>query len=481
MVMLIEGRYNAATVMVDDLEETALEQVQKMMNHPAFEGPRDTCIMPDCHWGHGATIGFTMPMKDKVVPSTIGVDIGCGMLAVNFGTIPAFDVADDELLAELDLEIRKRVPMGRAVHREAVIHMINDFPWRVCERKLAKFNKHSPVGEVEGGYGGEYFKKLIERVGYDVNRAIASYGTLGGGNHFIELGQSNVTGDTWCIIHCGSRGLGLHIAKYWEGVANDLRQADAVREHFSSFNPEWVENYLRFNPDDLSDEELMGWIHGKHGSIVDWDELKATYTDVQASRIGDIGKELKKAHKIVQDGGSPLDYLEGEEAHGYIRDMIFAQTFASESRKWISRVVQEALETTLTADYPIVDLVESVHNYIDFDDTVIRKGACRAHADERVVIPYNMKDGTLLCRAKGNPDWNNSAPHGAGRAMSRTEAKRQFSAEDVEKQTEGVFMSKRPIDEAPRAYKDPKVIEAAIGPTVEITERVIPFLSLKDA
>jgi len=179
-----------------------------------------------------------------------------------------------------------------------------------------------------------------------------------------------------------------------------------------------------------------------------------------------------------------LDYLEGEEAHGYIIDMIFAQTYASVSRREMMRSVEQALDelefgTQLNSKPWRYEDVESVHNYIDFEDATIRKGACRAHEGERLIVPLNMKYGTLICEGRGVDSWNNSSAHGAGRAMGRRDAKRQFSEEDFEEQTDGVFMSKNPLDEIPGAYKDPEMIEEALGESVEVVERVEPFLSIK--
>jgi len=215
------------------------------------------------------------------------------------------------------------------------------------------------------------------------------------------------------------------------------------------------------------------------------DKIRADFDGEDIQEMFDkISQFIQKTKNAEKERNTDLDYLEGEEAHGYIKDMIFAQTYASESRKRMAIAVHDAVKKVEMGVVPdvkkIQDRIESVHNYIDFNDGVIRKGACRAHDGERLIVPFNMNYGTLICEGKGRDDWNNSAPHGAGRAMSRTEAKNRYDEQDMAEQTGDTYLSVTPVDETPRAYKDPELIEEAIGPTTaEIVDRVKPLLSVK--
>ncbi len=464
MTFEIDGEYNTATVHTnqsrENAETEAIEQIQEMADAEAFasgdgdEG--DIAIMPDFHWGAGAVIGFTMPVKDRIVPNTIGVDIGCGMYAVNFGEV------DDLDLETLDEEIRSRVPTGFDVHGRNDYHMIEGFPWAMCQAKLDTFSQHSdiefpPATEV---YTDSYFEETCRQVGYDQGRAINSVGTLGGGNHFIELGVDSDE-STWCIIHSGSRGIGAEIAQYWQDRATDRMNDRAMESEI----PDSIEPYL-----------------GE-----DWkpkaDKIREDFdgSDIQ-DKFDEISQFIQHTRDAESNRNTDLDYLEGDEARGYVIDMIFAQTYASESRKKMARGVAEALAHVTNDEKEYLykqDDVESIHNYIDFSDATIRKGACRAHEGERLVVPFNMKYGTIIARGKGKAEWNESSAHGAGRAMSRTEAHNRFTDEDFTEQTEGVFMSEKPMDEIPGAYKSPEDVEAALGDNVEVENRITPFLSIK--
>lgn len=476
----LEGEYNAASVKLDEtlVEDECLQQIQDMTDGEAFEGDNDIAIMPDTHWGSGAVIGFTMPLKDKICPNTIGVDIGCGMYAANLGKLDV-DINEEDTLEELDREIRERVPMGFNVHDRTDYHFKNDFPWERCQIKLEKFNENSDLADIDTEYGIEYFKDLINRIGYRTGRTINSMGTLGGGNHFIELGKSQKNGDTWCIIHSGSRGIGARIAEYWQDEAVESRRRKILIDKCNTIkmpNGDSVYPYVKFNSAD-GGITRMAWLQGAKGeSFKKEDKIREVFD----------GEEIQEAHnKLTElmpdtyDLNEDHAYLYGSEARQYIKDMVFAQTYASKSRKRMMHRVTEAFHEVGGRLPLYAELIESVHNYIDFEDQTIRKGACRAHEGEKIVIPFNMNYGTLIAEGKGEESWNRSAPHGAGRAMSRTAAKDKYSEEDMGEQTEGVFMSKKPVDETPKAYKEPEMVEEAVGETAEVVDRIVPFMSLK--
>lgn len=388
-----KGEYGTAKVMIDIIDESTVSQIYEFLNHELFVN--HIAIMPDCHYGKGAVIGFTMKLSDKIIPNIVGVDIGCGMLSNNIGKNLFAEITKPEL----DEEIRRMVPFGTGVHRDVRFNedKYNPF-WERANNKLVKFiqkfnevyNTHYEV-EV---FNKEWLENKCGQIGMDYERAIRSVGTLGSGNHFIEMNKSANTGDYWVTVHSGSRQLGYKIAEYWQ----------------------------------------------------------------------------KKA------GKGYLSYLEGEDMFGYLVDMLFAQQYADENRDIMQNLIH------LVTELEVSEEITSVHNFIDFDDFIIRKGAIRSYENEKMIIPFNMEDGILICEGKSNKEWNYSAPHGAGRVASRRWAKDNLSNSDAEKRMKdkGIYFSTLPTDELKGAYKDPKIIEESIGPTAEIIDRLIPAIAMKD-
>jgi RNA-splicing ligase RtcB len=289
-------------------------------------------------------------------------------------------------------------------------------------------------------YDYEWFKGFCKRIGIEVHTACNSLGTLGGGNHFIEIGVSENTG-YWLTIHTGSRNLGLKVAKYWQDKAVNVTE----QEH-----KERIATVLRETRDKTEIEQRIEWI-------------KADY-----------------------NGDKELMFLTGERMHGYLIDMLFAQQYAAENRNWILLAMKRALGFEYNDDinvwntYKLMGRIESVHNYIDFHDMIIRKGAIKS--EYLMIIPFNMRDGLLICKGKDNPDWNFSAPHGAGRLMGRGEAKRKLDMQEFTEQMGGIVSSsvcEGTLDEAPSAYKSAALIESLIEPTVTIVDRVKPVLNIK--
>lgn len=482
----LEGVHTDAEVVgvdEDAVEAECLAQIQRMIDHEAFTEP--VRVMPDAHQGTGSVIGFTMPLGDRIIPNVIGVDIGCGMHAANLG--PDLPVEG----GDLDEAIRARVPMGfgpdglDAPDRE-YYHVKNDFPWEIVNETLAEFIEAADGEYVEGmaefreagGYDIEYFKELCaERAGrtsayFDVQKAISSVGTLGAGNHFIEIGKSVRTGEYWVVVHSGSRGLGANTATYWQKQASRLRddRADRARDRLA----EYPDRYVKFDPETVSDADLLDWLQGGKGEdFVNYGEIKADHHESDPHRIEEIREDLKAAVPTGDPEGSDLDYLDGEEAAGYLIDMIFCQRYAAENRRMMARAVADVLGVEIT------DEISATHNFIDFRDCIIRKGATRSYEGERVVVPFNMRDGTLICEGKSNPEWNYSVAHGAGRVMSRTQAKEEFEERDVRAEMDGIQTSVVPVDEAPGAYKDAATIEAAIEETAEVVDRLEVVHNLK--
>jgi len=452
----IEGEQTTARVFLEDdqLESSCRSQIQTLVDHEAFTEP--VRIMSDAHPGRGSVIGFTMALGDRVIPNVIGVDIGCGMFAANLG--PELAVEGEAL----DDAVRSRVPMGAGksglnAPERSHFHVKNDFPFAETTATLEGFvdaldSEHAELRQFleHGGYDIDYFKELCRRVGTDVNYAINSIGTLGGGNHFIEVAQHTETGHYWVVVHSGSRNLGARIAQHWQERATELTTARALArdsdQTLSSPDSKPISKYLRDN-----------------GSIIR-DHVRR---DFSGGDIEDAFEELA-ALGADEDRNTTLDYLEGEEADGYFIDMIFAQQYASVSRRMMAEEVADVLGVEFR------DEIESVHNFIDFRDQIIRKGATRSYDGERVIVPFNMKDGTLIVEGKSNPEWNYSVCHGAGRVMSRTRARNTFDQDAVSAALSdaGVHTSTVPVDEAPGAYKNSELIEAAIEPTAEVVGRL---------
>jgi RNA-splicing ligase RtcB len=484
----LTGEYTTARVMVEDaslVDDNCLDQIRTLIDHPAFTEP--VRVMPDAHYGAGSPVGFVMPLGERVVPNVVGVDVGCGMCATNLG--PAVPLADDP--AARERRVREVVPMGRAVRDDDdAVHLLDEFPFDRANDTFERFDAAyrerfgEPIDPIEfdvDGYDGDYVEALCERVLADrrqgIGHVIRSAGTLGGGNHFVEFARARGSGDCWLVIHSGSRYLGLAVAKHWQGVATDRRTAGDIRDAI----PEAYVDYLRFDPDEVSDSELYTWVTGGMGeSHVDEERLRRELDGAEIERAFDALGAMRPAGdggRAGDDGrDTDLDYLEGREGHGYLVDMLFAQQYAAWNRELMTEAICAAL------DVDPVDQFQSVHNYVDFRDLTIRKGATPAREGQRLLIPFNMADGSILARGKGNPDWHATAPHGAGRAMSRGAARREISMEAFAASMEGVYSEsvvEAVRDEAPGAYKPAADIEAALAPTAEVVDRLDVVHNLK--
>ena len=389
-------------IMTDDIEDAALDQIHTLVSIPAFEDSKIR-VMPDVHAGKGCVIGFTANMGDKIIPNVVGVDIGCGMLTVDLGK-PSFS------FDELEEAIQKRVPSGMNVHSGRIARF-PELQELYCYRDLRD-------------------SKRLER----------SIGTLGGGNHFIEIDRDE-DGETYLIIHSGSRNLGKQVAEYYQKIAVDLMSGKG--ELFKA------------------QEELIA-------------EYKA---QGRRTEIQDAIKELHKAFRAkTPDLPADLCYLSGEWSERYLHDMKICQEFAILNRKTMA----DSMVDELGLD--VHDFFETIHNYIEFDTNIVRKGAISAKKDETLLIPINMRDGCILGVGKGNPDWNYSAPHGAGRVMSRMKARESVSLEDFKKSMSGIYSQsvvEETIDESPFAYRSIDKILDKIEPTVEIKKLLKPVYNFK--
>ena len=479
MVLELTGEHTTARVMVDDeslVESGCLEQIETLIDHPAFTEP--VRIMPDTHWGAGAPIGFTMPLGDRVVPNIVGVDVGCGMAATNLG--PELPLEDEER----ERRVREAVPMGRSVHDyDDAVHLVEEFPFERANRVFERFDdayaerfgqRIDPLEFDFDGYDGDYFEALCDRVLADQRQSmgyvIRGVGTLGGGNHFVEFARAQTTGDYWLVIHSGSRYLGKSVAEYWQSKATERRNVATIRESL----PERYHDYLKFDPTEVDEQDLYAWVTGGKGeSHLRKDAIRA---DFDGSEIEDVFDRLGDLRPDASDRNTDLDYLEGREAHGYYVDMLFAQQYARWNREVMADRICEALGVEP------VERFQSIHNYVDFRDLTIRKGATPAREGQRLVVPFNMAEGSLLARGKGNDEWHQTAPHGAGRVMGRGEAHRTVDMAEFEAAMDGIYSEsvvESVRDEAPMAYKSADAISEAIEPTADVLDWLVPVHNLK--
>ncbi|MBQ1926519.1 MAG: RtcB family protein [Proteobacteria bacterium] len=394
----IQGKFNSAVIFTDVVDESSLAQVQLLCDQAFTEGAHIR-MMPDIHAGAGCTIGTTMTITDKIVPNLVGVDIGCGMYAI--------ELEQTQMdYAKLDETIRAHVPFGREVRPE----------------------KHEFANEID----------LTELRCYRMvndRRAIRSIGTLGGGNHFIEIDRDE-NGKLWLVIHSGSRYLGLQVANTYQEIAWQALNHTHIRD-------------------------LRALI----------DEMKA---NGERKKIEKVIKKIRK--QVITDIPKDLAYLENEDFEDYLHDMEIVQKYAVLNRQAMADVIIREMKLD------VADAFTTIHNYIDIPNRILRKGAVSAKSGETLLIPVNMRDGSLICKGKGNDEWNQSAPHGAGRLFSRTQAKQTFTVDEFQKTMDGIYttsVSADTLDECPMVYKRMEDIVDNIAPTVDVLQVIKPEYNFK--
>ena len=396
----IKGQKNTAVCYAKVVEEDAIEQIRRMCDYGLTEGSKIR-IMPDVHAGKGCTIGTTMTVQDKVCPNIVGVDIGCGMYTVK--------LEEKEIDFEKVDEAAHYIPSGM----------------NVWEGRKERFDLT----------GLRCFRSLR-----DSKRLERSLGTLGGGNHFIEVEVSK-DGTYYLVIHSGSRNLGKQVAEIYQQVAIDLHMG---KEEYFKQRDEIIKTYKA---------------SGRRGEIqTALKELKDGYET--------------KALEVPDD----ICWLYGSFLEDYLHDIEICQNFAKRSRELMASIILE--KTGMTA----VEAFHTIHNYIDVDEMILRKGAIAAHEGEKVLIPINMRDGSVIAVGKGNPEWNYSAPHGAGRIMSRTKAKEMLSLEEYRETMKGIYttsVNEKTLDEAPMAYKALEDIIDVIRESVDIIDIMKPVYNFK--
>lgn len=398
------------------VEDKVLEQLQTVMDARLFDNDKIK-IMPDTHAGKGCVIGFTAPLQERIVPNLVGVDIGCGIMTYNIGKREIDYKA-------LDRFIKQNIPSGVDVRKDLSV-------WD--DGKILDYSIR--LEDLRADFGGVENRERI------IDRAKRSIGTLGSGNHYIEIDE-DAEGTKYLIVHSGSRNLGKEICDFYQDKARKKTEELFAREKTDII-----------------------------------ERLKAE------GRTQEIECELSKIAKPIKG----LEWLVGQDAEDYLHDMKICQCFAKWNRFFISMLIGKHLKANPIHRFKYyVDIegtfFDTVHNYINFSDNILRKGAIAAPANTMVTIGLNMRDGNLLCKGKGNADWNCSAPHGAGRLMSRSQAKKEVSMKDFKETMKGVYtscISKETLDESPMAYKDWHEIVERIGDTVEVVKHIKPVYNFK--
>lgn len=408
---IVKGTYNQAKVFTDIVEETAIKQIENLCSMEEFKESKIR-IMPDVHAGSGCTIGTTMTIKDKIIPNLVGVDIGCGMITIELGNI-------DIDLPKLDIYINKHIPSGFNINKN-VIYNYND----QIENNIKCF-------------------KYLGKTSTEFSKGI---GTLGGGNHFIEI-DADDNNNKYLVIHTGSRNIGNRVAKYYQDMAYNYNMGltpninDAIEKLIIQLKEE--------NNQDLIQSEIQ--------------KLKEKYNNNDNT----IDKELC--------------YVTNDLMHDYLNDINIIQEYSRLNRETIAEKILNAIFNKNLEEYIFY---HTIHNYIDIENMILRKGAISAQNNEKVLIPINMRDGSLICVGKGNADWNYSAPHGAGRLMSRVTAKNNITLEQFQDSMKGIYstsINKNTLDESAFAYKNINDIIDNINDTVDIIKIIKPVYNFKNS
>lgn len=401
----ITGKYGTAKVYATTLEDECMSQIYGFMNSPVVEGC-NIAIMPDAHCGKGASIGFTQKINGRVNPNMVGVDIGCGMLVLKISKEAGKQLFNKPGLDKFDKIMHTKIPSGMA-HRKTLHKFAKDFT---------------------------EIKRLIADADYD--KELYAMGSLGGGNHFVEIDKDE-NGDYYIVIHSGSRHLGIAVAKYWENKAINYHKNNSSTKN-----------------------ELIN-------------KLK------KEGREKDIQDEVAKLPPVIIS--KELSYLEGEDLDGYLYDMKICQEFARLNREAILDVLIEEMGIKKRH---ILSKFCTIHNYIDIENGILRKGAISLQEGEEAIIPINMEYGSLIVKGKGNPDWNFSGPHGAGRLMSRSKAKECLKMEDFKAAMKDIYttcVSTSTIDESPMAYKSADEILDNIKENADVISIIKPVYNFKSS
>ena len=428
--MEIIGNYNKDCVIYNDnINEDELTMIYSLLNNKEMENSKIR-IMPDQHLGNGCLIGFTSTITDSVNPQFVGVDIGCSITTCITDT-----KINTEELPLIEHRIKKEIPLGMSINDKKVFNE-KDF-YKFVNKELNKACSSWPEMIYNISFDENYVTNMLKRINMDEGVFYKSLCSLGGGNHFIEVGDIN--GNYAFTVHCGSRNLGVKVCKYWEKVASSAQ----------------IDNKLFKNQ---------------------VDELKKKVKDKRT--LPTLIKELKESFALKNSNNG---YLKGDNLKGYITDMVIAQSYAKYNHLLICNKISDIFRKINNGK--VIETIQSTHNYIDITgDHILRKGSIRAYKDEKIIIPFNMRDGLAICVGKSNEDWNCSAPHGAGRKLSRSKAKQSLTMEEFTNEMKDIYSTsvcESTIDESPMAYKDTNEIIKFIQETCDIICFVKPIINIK--
>jgi tRNA-splicing ligase RtcB (3'-phosphate/5'-hydroxy nucleic acid ligase) len=415
-----------------EIDTETKKQIQAISNNPTSHHIR---FMPDSHKGHGCCVGFTSIIKNGIIPNYVGGDIGCGL-----SCYPLKFTLREKKYPKIEQNIRNYVPMGNGhnkVHSNDIT-LESDWKWLYDQSNQHALHlfKLFPNNE-KIIYNNDWYYSFSERIKTNMEYDKCSLGTLGGGNHFIEINKDNCD-QFYVTVHSGSRNLGQKVCRYHQNILTSK----------SKFN--WKTYQLRVK------------------------KMKKKITSK---------KERKLLEDIIlQEMKNELTgekYLSGTGMYNYLIDMIFTQNYAALNRRIMLRNIIQTLKQGIS--FQEKNIIETIHNYIDFDKMIVRKGAISAGKNEMCLIALNMRDGILLCKGKGNEDWNYSSAHGSGRVLNRSEGSR-LKLKEFQKQMKNVYSTcvvKETLDESPMAYRDSELIKKCLEKSVDIIDQLYPVINVK--
>ena len=432
MIELI-GKYTSAKIYADTIEEGVFGQVYDIINCPAFVDQKVVC-MPDVHVGASGPCGLVATIGDWVCPEHIGVDIGCSVsMMVLDKKIP------ENKYAEFEHRIKNKIPFGFNLNGHVIINE-KDF-YKFLTTGFNKYRNYWPemLMDLPDMVTEKWVTDQLNRLGMDEGTFYKSLGSVGGGNHFIEYDESEDSEIAGVTLHFGSRNFGVKVCKYWMNKANAGMSRNEVKELLKVFKADYEKTHKTM--------ESFG--------------------------------DAWNAHLEKERGKRIQGYLTGEEMKGYLCDMCFAQLYAQYNHLTVQNVIRELL---FKYGIKVTEVITSIHNFIDLHDHVLRKSSIRSYEGEKMLVPFNMRDGVAVCEGKSNPEWLNSCSHGAGRRMSRSEAKRTVTLEEFKTTMEGIYSTtvcSGTIDESPMAYKDTNEIARLIEETCTIKYMMKPRINIK--
>ena len=447
-----EGKYTTAKLYAETVEEDLFPQIYDVVNSKAFEG-RKVVIMPDAHVGASGPCGMCAEIGDWICPEHVGVDIGCTVSAMMLD-----DKIPSDLYAEIEHKIKKAIPMGANIHETSIFHRAGSpFTYYLSEKDFYRFltngfNRYRQtwyemLSDLPDKVDEKWVSAQLKRLNMDEGVFYKSLGTIGGGNHFIEYDEldpaynkeygKDVSGAI--VMHFGSRNFGVKICKYWTAQTKD----PLSKEEIKVLTNEFKERY-----------------RATHDNMRDVSDALKSYLEEEKS-------------KYVPG------YLTGGKMKGYLMDMCFGQLYAEYNHKIVQTLIDRIL---WKYDIGVDRIISSTHNFIDLEDHILRKSAIRSYVDEEMIVPFNMRDGIAICEGLSNPEWLNSCAHGAGRRLSRSEAKRKLSMDEFKDTMRNIYsttVSINTLDESPMAYKDTEEIKRLISETCKIKFMMLPKISIK--